>query len=88
MTKSYSQSELAALLKEVVVTKLRIPEERLVPEASLKEDLDLDSIDMFDILAYLEEKTGRKLDGDAFRSVKTVQNFLERLQSSMNGAAS
>jgi acyl carrier protein len=84
MGKTPTQIELAEMLKEVVVTKLKIPADILVPDASLKGDLDLDSIDMFDILAYLEEKTARKLDGYAFRNVTTVQNFLDQLQIVMS----
>lgn len=55
----------------------------MLPEARLREDLDLDSIDMFDLLAILEERLGRSLVADQFRNVRTVSDFIATVMESI-----
>ena len=80
----FSKSELTAILVEIAVSTLGIDQAKLVPTASLRDDLGLDSIDMFDILVFIEKKTGRKLYGDQFKEVTTVEEFIDRLSDVVN----
>jgi acyl carrier protein len=56
-------------------------------ESRLKDDLDLDSIDLFDILGLLEKKTGHEIELAEFAQVQTLGDFLERLESIVAKAA-
>lgn len=51
-------------------------------EARLYEDLDIDSIDAVDLVVELKQFTGRRINPDDFKSVRTIDdvvNAVERL---------
>jgi acyl carrier protein len=58
-----------------------VPPSRIVREARLYEDLDLDSIDAVDLMVKLQEITGRKLSAQEFKSVRTVGDVLDRVNA-------
>jgi len=46
-------------------------------ESRLYEDLDIDSIDAVDLVIELKKITGKKLQPDDFKSVRTVQDVVD-----------
>jgi len=46
-------------------------------ESRLYEDLDIDSIDAVDLVVELKKITGKKLQPDDFKSVRTVQDVVD-----------
>jgi acyl carrier protein len=60
-------------------------EDRLLPDARLYEELGLDSIDAIDLIARVSEITGRKIDGERFRSVRTVRDLDDAIDSVLEG---
>ncbi len=54
-------------------------ESDITPDARLNEDLDLDSIDVIDLVEKLQDVTGRKIEPDDFRSIRTVQDVTDRV---------
>ncbi len=46
-------------------------------ESRLYEDLDIDSIDAADLVIELKKITGKKLQPDDFKSVRTVQDVVD-----------
>ena len=49
--------------------------------AAIAEDLDLDSIDVVDLLVKLQEVTNRKLTPSEFKSVRTVNDIVDRVHA-------
>lgn len=69
-------------LKNTLVEQFEIDPAKIVPEARLLEDLDLDSIDAVDMIIKLQEITGRKVSPEDFKGVRTVgdvQRIVEKL---------
>ena len=66
-------------LKEFLVDLFEVPEENITLEARLSEDLDLDSIDAVDLVVKLQELTGQRIKPDEFKSVRTVQDVVDRV---------
>lgn len=59
-----------------------IAPEKLVPEAHLFQDLELDSLDAVDLMVHLEDSLGIKVEGEAFKDVRTLADvyaMVERL---------
>jgi acyl carrier protein len=79
MTTTLSSQQVIQLLTEFAVTSLRLPESEIVPSASLREDLGFDSIDMFDLVAFLDKRTGMSWELNDFASVATVADLVDRL---------
>jgi acyl carrier protein len=61
-------------VNELMRSGFEIPEEKLSPSATLAGDLGLDSLDAVDMLVYIEEKLGVKVEGERLASVKTLQD--------------
>ena len=52
---------------------------KVVPEARLYEDLDIDSIDAVDLVVQLQKLTRRRFKPEEFRSVRTISDVVERV---------
>ncbi|MGZ3722804.1 MAG: phosphopantetheine-binding protein [Bdellovibrionales bacterium] len=66
--------EVIQQVNNLMKTGFEIPEEKLVPTATLIGDLGLDSLDAVDMLVYIEETLGVKVEGERLASVKTLQD--------------
>lgn len=60
-----------------------IPADKLIPTATLMGDLGLDSLDAVDMLVYIEESLGVKVEGERLSSVKTLQDVYHLAAESM-----
>lgn len=61
-----------------------IDAQKITPEANLYQDLDLDSIDAVDLVVELKKMTGKKIQPDVFRSVRTVQDVIDQVYKLLN----
>jgi len=78
----HTKEEILAGICELLEKDFDIEREKLVPEAKLFEDLDLDSIDAIDMVVRLKQKTGLEIGADDFKSIRTlgdVAGVIERL---------
>jgi acyl carrier protein len=73
-------SELRATLVEL----FELDPERITPEARLYDELEIDSIDAIDLMDQLRRQTGRKIDSDRFRSVRTVSDLVDTIHQLLN----
>jgi acyl carrier protein len=53
---------------------------KITPEANLYTDLDIDSIDAVDLAVTLKQLTGKRLQPEVFKSVRTVQDVVKALE--------
>lgn len=58
--------------RTLLVERFELDPADLKPDARLYEDLDLDSIDAVDLAIVIREVTGRKIDPQNFRRIRTV----------------
>lgn len=82
MEKAAIHGHLTTYLSEL----FEVPAEKITPEARLVEDLDLDSIDAIDLIIKLQEVTGKKFKAQEFRSVRTVQDVVDKVHALMGSA--
>ena len=76
-----SREEILAHLRQVFVDLFELKAEQIVPEANLYTDLDIDSIDAVDLFLTLKEITGRKIQPQAFKDVRTVGDVIDAIQA-------
>ena len=57
------KQELADALRVAISEEFEIEEEKITPEASIKDTLDLDSLSLVDLIAIIEAESGVKLKG-------------------------
>jgi acyl carrier protein len=75
-----TEARLLSLLREIFESEFEIEGDAVVPEARLREDLDLDSIDAVSLAARLENETGAVLKEEKLRSLRTVGDVVALLQ--------
>ena len=83
MTKDELQERVTALMVE----HFEIERERIQPNSRLYEDLDIDSIDAVDMIVQLRPLLGKRLQPEAFKSVRTVQDVVDALHGLVHGSA-
>ncbi len=67
---------------EVLVDEFELDQELLQPEATLYDDLGLDSLDAVDMVVALEKAFGMKMnDEEKIRAVKTVDDLIRLIVS-------
>ena len=76
------------IVTRVLVDKLALEEEDIRPDASLRDDLGLDSLDAIELNSGLEEEAGILLPPEALRSVDTIAEVAELLDSRGGASAS
>ncbi|NGM66487.1 acyl carrier protein [Sphingobacterium sp. SGR-19] len=70
-------------INEILVEEFEVDEEIISPEASLKESLDLDSLDYVDLVVIIESNFGVKLVEADFDAVITFQDFYNVVEQKM-----
>ena len=76
-----NQHDIFDKLKSILVETFEIDPDAVTPEAHLYEDLDIDSIDAVDLVVQLREITDKKIKPEDFKSVRTVQDVVNALES-------
>ncbi len=66
-------------VKEVIVEKLNADGMEITEETSFKEDLDADSLDLFEMVMALEEEFGIEIPSEDLEKLVTVGDVLEYL---------
>lgn len=72
-----SKDEILAMLTELLVDEFEIPAEDISLDAELYDELDLDSIDAVDLVVKLRELTGKKIDPESFKQVRTIADIVD-----------
>ncbi len=75
-----SQEEIYQKIVSLLEEMFEIEPEDVKPEANLYQDLDIDSIDAVDLVVELKKMTGKKIQPDDFKSVRTVQDVVEQVE--------
>lgn len=83
-----SKEEIHKRLSQVLVELFEIDPAKITPEANLYQDLGIDSIDAIDLLLRLKELTGRKIQPETFKNVRTVGDVTDAIYAlDLSGAA-
>lgn len=75
-----NRQQILAMLTTILVDEFEIDAEAITPEANLYEELDLDSIDAVDLVIKLQQLTGKKIQPDEFKSVRTINDVVNAIE--------
>lgn len=76
-----TEQEVLAKLREWMVDLFEIEPEAIQLTAHLQTDLDVDSIDAIDLVVKIKELTGKQVNPEDFKSVRTVQDVVTVIQN-------
>ncbi|MBI4648628.1 MAG: acyl carrier protein [Bacteroidia bacterium] len=78
------KEEIITKINEFLVEEFEIEREKIQPDASLMETLELDSLDLVDLVVIIEKNFGFKVKGEEFAEIKTFQNFYDYIYTRVN----
>lgn len=68
-------------VKDVIVEKLGVDADKVVPEARFVEDLGADSLETVELIMGLEDKFGVTISDEDAESIRTVQAAIDYIES-------
>ncbi|MGY6269637.1 acyl carrier protein [Achromobacter denitrificans] len=82
-----TRDDIYDTLRSTLIELFEIEPGRITPESNLYTDLEIDSIDAIDLIDQVRRQTGRKLDANDFRSVRTVADVVEAMWAKQDPGA-
>ena len=79
-----TRTEIEEKVQAFLIDDLEIDEENIFPEAKLKEDMGIDSLDYVDIVVIVEKNFGFRIQAQEMTNVKTLTQFYDYIESKVN----
>lgn len=79
-----TREEIEAKVREFLIEDIEVDENQIVPDAKLKEDLGIDSLDFVDIVVVVEKKFGFKIKQEEMVGVDTFSKFCDYIERKVN----
>ena len=67
-------------IKTIVADNLGVDEDSITKETSFKEDLNADSLDLFEMVMALEESFGIEIPSEDLEELQTVADVMEYIE--------
>ena len=80
-----TEAEIEQKIKDILVADFECDPARLTPDVNLFTDLDLDSIDAVDLIVRLQQETGKKVNPESFRQIRTLGDVTAAVVQLVNG---
>lgn len=74
-----SRDELYAWVVDLLAEMFELDKAALTPESNLYADLDIDSIDAVDLAVKLKQLTGKRLQPEVFKTIRTIGDVVNAL---------
>ena len=74
-----TNDEIHAWIVDTLHEMFELDKAKITPQADLYADLDIDSIDAVDLAVKLKQLTGKRLQPEVFKTVRTVQDVVDAL---------
>ena len=78
-----NRAEIEENINRFLIEELEVDEEKLKPEARLKEDLGIDSLDFGDIVVIVDKLFGFKIKPEEMKTVKTLSQFYDYIENKL-----
>ena len=72
-----------AEIKAIIIDLLGVDEEKIVPEARFREDLEADSLDLVELIMAFEDKFGGEISDEDAQKITTVGDAVRYVETHM-----
>ena len=79
LSNATTKEDIYLILVDMLHEMFELDRSRITLDANLYSDLDIDSIDAVDIAVRLKELTGKRMQPEVFKSVRTVRDVIDAL---------
>lgn len=73
--------EIEEKVRNFLIEDLEIDEEKITPDAKLKEDMGIDSLDFVDIVVIVDKNFGFKIKPEEMQDVDTFSMFCDYIEN-------
>lgn len=78
------RNEIESKVRDFLIDDLEVDEDKIYPEARLKDDVGIDSLDFVDIVVIVEKTFGFKIKPEEMANVVTLDDFYNYIASKVN----
>lgn len=78
-----TEQEVFEKVKGIIVEQLGVDEQKVTMDASFRDDLQADSLDLVELIMAFEEEFGGEISDEEAQNIKTVRQAVEYLVSHM-----
>ena len=71
------REEILSKIQEITADRLGVDEDDVTPDASFREDLEADSLDLVELIMELEEQFGMEIPDDEVQKITTVEEAVD-----------
>lgn len=80
-----TEQEIEQKIKNILASEFEVDVAALKPETNLFTELDLDSIDAVDLVVRIQQETGKKVNPQDFREIRTFADVVRAVCKLVNG---
>jgi len=73
--------EIEKIVKNFLIEDIEVDENVIKPDAMLKKDLGIDSLDFVDIIVIVERNFGFKIKAEEMQGIHTLGQFCDYIES-------
>ena len=78
-----SPDQISDEIKQIFQKTLKVEADRLQPETVLKDDLNLDSLDMIEVVYEVEDHFDVQIPEDSIKEIRTFQQVVDGLTKAL-----
>ena len=75
-----NEEEILIKLKKVLMDEFEVDEEKITPNASFYEDLELDSLDAIDLIVTMNNVYNIDVDNKSMEEILTIQQLIDTVK--------
>lgn len=75
-----TRDEVLTKIQEITADRLGVDEADVLPDASFREDLEADSLDLVELIMELEEQFGMEIPDEEAEKITTVEEAVNYVQ--------
>ena len=79
-----TRQEIEEKVKAFLIEDLEIDEEKIADDATLKDDMGIDSLDFVDIVVIVEKNFGFKIKPEEMANITTLSQFYDYIESKVS----
>lgn len=70
-----SREDIVTIVNDFLIDEFELEEDQLKPDAKMKEDLDIESLDFVDIAVIIEKEFGLKVTSEQMVKIKKLEDL-------------
>ena len=70
-----SREDVVTIVNDFLIDEFELEEDQLIPNAQMKEDLDIESLDFVDIAVIIEKEFGLKVTSEQMIKIKKLEDL-------------